>query len=138
MTCPRCTGCEGQYHHWLAEIDHADPPLYTHGCKHCDAIGMTCDECDEAGMIEGTAGTVTCLPCHGEGVVVLGLLSEDWRETRHLLAQWLWFAQSALPQRGFYLDTPPTIATDEGERLRQLVAETRRTLAVFPKERSPS
>jgi hypothetical protein len=63
MTCRRCTVCEGMAHHWVEHCDAAVPPTYTHHCKHCETVGMMCDDCDTEG----------CDACDQEGVIPVGI-----------------------------------------------------------------
>lgn len=66
MPCRRCSVCEDMAHHWLEDIDEADPPTYVYVCKHCDAVGDMCPECmDEDGEHD-------CEVCHGTTVIYLG------------------------------------------------------------------
>jgi hypothetical protein len=64
MRCRRCTVCDGMTHHWIEHIEESDPPTYSHACKHCLAVGMICDECDEGLDEDGEI----CPTCDGEAV----------------------------------------------------------------------
>ena len=72
MTCRRCSVCVGMDHHWLEDVDEADPPAYTHRCKHCPALGLLCDDCDNAYGEE-----TDCDACLKAGVVVAGEDDDD-------------------------------------------------------------
>lgn len=54
-----------------------DPPLWSHGCKHCDALGMECDGCDGAG----------CEACDGEGVVPASITIAE-RTVADIMRSW--------------------------------------------------
>jgi hypothetical protein len=69
MACRRCTVCEGMTHHWLEGCEDSADPTYTHGCKHCLAVGFACDWCDGSGLAEEEDGETLCNLCHGEGVL---------------------------------------------------------------------
>ena len=72
--CRRCSVCDGLPHHWLEHIEDADDPTYTHHCKHCAAVGMLCDECENAFEDDGP-----CTTCDQVGVVFVRYL-EDGEE----------------------------------------------------------
>jgi len=59
--CRRCSVCEGMTHHWMDNEDCSGPDDPSHVCKHCDAVGDFCDECDGAG----------CAHCNGDGVLLM-------------------------------------------------------------------
>jgi hypothetical protein len=80
MPCRRCTVCECMSHHWLEEIEDADPHTYTHACKHCEAVGMLCDDCD-AGLRDDDE--TLCPTCQGESVIyVRDIPGCDWCDDR--------------------------------------------------------
>lgn len=68
--CRRCSECMGSEHHWLdgyveggADADHS--------CKHCSALGQTCEACDGSG--DAGEGEF-CEACDGYGVIATGRL----------------------------------------------------------------
>jgi hypothetical protein len=61
MVCRRCTMCAGMQHHWIDDPPDVDPLPYTHVCKHCEVVGMWCEECETEG----------CATCDFEGVLLL-------------------------------------------------------------------
>ena len=66
--CRRCSECPDGPHHWIdAEVSDADDP--THDCKHCDAVGEECGDCEGDGEAEGGKGM--CPTCDGHGVVLV-------------------------------------------------------------------
>jgi hypothetical protein len=85
--CRRCSDCEGQDHHWIEEptysaYDAGDEPLDDaeligdRTCKHCPAIGMTCEDCGGEGVIvsydeDGNDFESDCRACDGQGVIVV-------------------------------------------------------------------
>jgi DnaJ-class molecular chaperone len=66
-------------HHWIENTDFGDPGeriennSTTHVCKHCDAMGDVCYECDGEGETEDSE---PCPECDGEGVVFVAGVSE--------------------------------------------------------------
>jgi hypothetical protein len=63
-------------HHWLEDVEEAENPTYTHGCKHCCAVGWECDWCDGSGLDEEDTNDETpCAVCEGEGVRWVGELA---------------------------------------------------------------
>jgi hypothetical protein len=80
--CRRCGECEGQDHHWLDEL-WFDPrlsptadPVGDKVCKHCPAVGLTCEECEGEGVLNGyTEGGLVydddCPACKGKGINVV-------------------------------------------------------------------
>jgi hypothetical protein len=78
MTCRRCSECEGQDHHWLDNQDFGndpdeaeDPTGNQYVCKHCEAVGNECNECEGEGEImddEACHGS-ECPVCDGRGIV---------------------------------------------------------------------
>jgi len=83
--CRRCDECRYNSHHWIynpgfcdegnEEYPHSEA---SHICKHCDAIGMLCEECGGDGQLD-SGGTnergdwisLPCETCKCEGVVIL-------------------------------------------------------------------
>ena len=63
MTCPKCEVCKGNSHHWMWQANE-ERQMGFYECKHCDAEGVECIECD------GTGGDEQhyCPECDGEGV----------------------------------------------------------------------
>ena len=55
----RCEVCANSPHHWIENSAE-------YICKHCDALGSECFECDGGGTHED--GTL-CEVCHGDGVI---------------------------------------------------------------------
>lgn len=83
--CKRCSDCANSEHHWIdndffGDFDDPEPdsdPRYSHVCKHCDAVGSECPDCDGAGGdLYDTDFEWECERCKGEGVV-LGLAALD-------------------------------------------------------------
>lgn len=80
--CRRCGDCIGADHHWMDELTF-DPrlsptadPVGDRVCKHCPVVGMTCEECDGFGMIDGEneAGQdieADCPKCEGVGILIV-------------------------------------------------------------------
>ena len=75
MTCRRCAECANSEHHWMDNGDFGNDPddsEYPTGneyiCKHCDAVGDECPECDGTGEGEDAVSPM-CPKCNGEGVV---------------------------------------------------------------------
>ena len=81
-TCSRCPGCESRTLHWVGNCyfgnPYAPPPMRenSHECKHCDALGDECCDCQGSGKVENDA---VCALCKGEGVVLSpGVGWTDW------------------------------------------------------------
>jgi hypothetical protein len=72
--CRRCTACEGCTHHWVERGDARETfPLYTHVCKHCDAVGIYCSVCQGNG----------CHVCANEGMEFVAMMPPcAWCSTR--------------------------------------------------------
>lgn len=79
MECRRCSDCANSSHHWLNngdfgndEAEAEEPTGNSHVCKHCDAVGNECQECDGTGEVMDDEGCVgfECKACNGEGVIV--------------------------------------------------------------------
>lgn len=74
--CQRCAECKHDEHHWMyndwfGDFDDEEPdadPRYSHVCKHCDAIGSECPDCEGIGGDEDAE----CERCKGAGVIL------DW------------------------------------------------------------
>jgi hypothetical protein len=95
MACRRCSECQEAEHHWIEnpdfgygeEIDGFAPPEhpdYSHACKHCEALGGQCPECDGDGTVgvprfESDDTEETCARCKGVGVIE-GLACTGWRD----------------------------------------------------------
>lgn len=63
--CRKCSDCQGgSEHHWMQNLE-AD-----HVCKHCGALGLTCEECGGDG----------CEHCHDEGVFLVAPALERTEE----------------------------------------------------------
>ena len=81
MVCRRCTVCEDMPHHWLPDPDMSEPPRYDHICKHCDAVGQSCDLCEGDGIdSDDEEGENVCGACDGAGVHYLEDMPADMRE----------------------------------------------------------
>lgn len=82
-TCRRCNECDGYSHHWLPNTSFGDDSereennSAEYECKHCDALGMECPECDGDGRDNPLSEDAMCPECDGEGVI---LFSTNWRE----------------------------------------------------------
>lgn len=61
--CKRCSECRNSKHHWICNGEFYD-------CKHCDAKGEMCDECDGTGE-DGLGKFIhdLCPHCDGHGVI---------------------------------------------------------------------
>lgn len=75
LSCRRCTECDGMEHHWLDNSAFGNGKVegalkeFTHVCKHCDAVGVVCGDCDGSGRcpVDPVSGGC-CTTCSGEGV----------------------------------------------------------------------
>lgn len=101
MTCPRCSECEGQTHHWMDNSDFGagllyeddgddqpENPDYAFVCKHCPAVGGECPDCDGEGHNDELLADIDatdddffadCSRCKGTGVIE-GLAYTELRE----------------------------------------------------------
>jgi hypothetical protein len=70
--CRKCEVCSESSHHWLWAADEEFPCGY-YTCKHCDATGMECMECDGTGGDDNDP----CVQCCGEGVVQVQLIRNE-------------------------------------------------------------
>ncbi len=61
---PTCEACDGMSHHWLRYASEAMPCGW-YECKHCEATGIECIDCDGEGCNEWDED---CEKCWGEGV----------------------------------------------------------------------
>lgn len=67
----RCSECESFDHHWIDDMDEEGPEHdygITHSCKHCNAVGIECDNCSGSGS-DPDDEDVRCDDCNGSGVV---------------------------------------------------------------------
>lgn len=82
--CRRCSDCVGMSHHWMDNTDFGDEDeriennSTTHVCKHCEAMGDECGECNGEGEVDTGGQTpwgewisVPCPECGGEGIVLV-------------------------------------------------------------------
>lgn len=72
--CRRCSECRDSEHHWMPNPDFGDDwyedaehPEAEYICKHCDALGEECRECEGHGSPHGSEDE--CEQCWGEGIV---------------------------------------------------------------------
>lgn len=60
--CRRCSDCEDQPHHWIAESSDDGEAWFA--CKHCAERAEACDECEDA--VYPTTGQSVCGACTSE------------------------------------------------------------------------
>ena len=70
--CRRCSECIDSDHHWLPNGAFGDDSQENNECiyvcKHCNAIGDECGECDGDGC-DPYSDDELCAECGGEGIV---------------------------------------------------------------------